>query len=849
MVSDSLTVSSPVGSTSGAEKASQPQSTPTYERWALLVMLLLLMAAGLYLRLRYALSTSPYIDEYTSMWVAMRTIEHGYPVFSTGSIYAQGMLFTYLDALFIWLFGFSEHVARAPSVIISVCTIPCLYVAGKKMFSAREGLLAAAMLALAPQAVLWGGRARNYALIQLIILWAAFLFYKWAIAGDGHSHRYGWLFVLTFAAAVYTHNVAMLLYPAFLACAFLYRGWRWFLQREVIVANVLVFVGMASSLYLYRRLRPPGWGEVGQGRLEVGLSFDLLGAIQRYKPFFLGLDDLPFSAILTALCLLAAAYVLWRVAKRRSFRAVLSPASAYSSLAYLTLFFSLVVLEMFFVVNERRWSPRYFFIEAPLFYLIALNVLRRMVTFGERWWRDRGRLLSPLRWNRWRGLTGLLAVCVGVLAIGLVSWPAATAAIARGEYGYDEAFKYVAAHRRPQDAVMAFAVSPCVIYLGEDGCDYVAMEKDFHSYATQKDGQWLEAWAGVPILFTDEALQEVVEGNPRTWFVVDESRFRTRYTQDFIQYVWDRAELVAKEGGVFVFLAESPPPASLAIERSLYYNLANQVALLGYGLSAADLSPGEALELLLRWQGLTHIFSSYSVFVHLVDAEGRMWAQHDGVPLGGLQPTTHWVEGEILSDPRELVLPQEIPPGRYRLQTGMYLPETMERLPVYGEKAELLGVVVVLDYVWVGDGSSEAYAPQHLVSHDLAGQVSLWGYDLEAAEAQPGDSVRLTLYWRAERQMDEDYTVFVHLVDADGHIWGQQDNEPEGGFYRTSFWDVGEVVKDEYEFTIDRGAPQGEYTVELGMYVLETGQRLSVVDETTQTVGDRVLLATVAVGG
>jgi hypothetical protein len=207
------------------------------------------------------------------------------------------------------------------------------------------------------------------------------------------------------------------------------------------------------------------------------------------------------------------------------------------------------------------------------------------------------------------------------------------------------------------------------------------------------------------------------------------------------------------------------------------------------------------------------------------------------------------VEGEILSDFRELVLPQEIPPGRYRLQTGMYLPETMERLPVYGEQAELLGDVAVLDYVRVGDSSSAAYAPQHLVSYDLAGQVRLWGYDLEAAEARPGGSVRLVLYWRAEQQMDEDYTVFVHLVDTDGHIWGQQDNEPEGGFYRTSFWDVGEVVKDEYEFTVDDSAPEGEYTVEIGMYVLETGQRLPVTDESTQAVGDRVLLAKVTVGG
>ncbi|HJX38892.1 MAG TPA: glycosyltransferase family 39 protein [Anaerolineae bacterium] len=813
-------------------------------RLVVLAILLLVMAGGFYLRLSYARTTSPYIDEYTTIWVAQRTVEHGYPVFSTGAIYALGLPFTYLDAILFFLFQSTELIARIPSVIIGVCTIWSVYLVGKRMFSAHEGLLAAAMVALAPQAVLWGGRARNYALIQFIVLWAAFLLYKWAIAEDGD--RYGWLFVVAFIAAVFTHNVAMLLYPAFLFCAFLRQGWRWFFRRKVIVANVLMFLGMASSLFLYRRLRPPGWGEVGEGRLEVGVSFNLMGAIQRYKPFFLGWDDLPFAALLTVLCAVAFVYLLLRAARARSFTSILSPSNEVAPLAYLGLLFALIVLEMFFVVNERRWSPRYFFIEAPLFYLIAINVLSRMIGFGERWLRERG-WLRTAHWNRWRDRAKLLATALGILVIGVLSWPAATAAIAKGEYGYDRAFRYVLEKRQPGDKVMTFAISPCAVYLGEDGCDYVAIEKDFHSYATQRDGQWIEAWAGVPILFTDDALLEAVETSPRTWFVVDESRLRTRYTQDFIQYVWDRTELVAKEGGVFVFLAESPPPPPLAIQRSLHYNLGDKAALLGCGLSSRDLQPGGVLDLSLRWQALTHILESYSVFVHLVDAEGRMWAQHDGVPLLDLHPTTHWVEGEIVSDPRELPLPAEIPSGRYRVQTGMYLPETMERLPVYGEQRELLGDVAVLDYVRVVDAVPEDLSPQHAVSYGLGEEVTLWGYDLEARDARPGSKVRVTLYWRAEREMDEDYTVFVHLLDSEGGIWGQQDNEPEGGFYRTSFWETGELVRDEYEFIIDTAAPEGEYQIEAGMYILATGQRLPVSDENGQIIDDKILLGSVEV--
>jgi hypothetical protein len=700
------------------------------------------------------------------------------------------------------------------------------------------------MVTFAPQAVLWGGRARNYALIQLIVLLATYLFYKWAIAQDGE--RYGWLFVLTFVAAVYTHNVAMLLYPAFLLCALLSRRWRWFVKRKVIAANVLIFLGMASSLFLYRRLRPPGWGEVGEGRLEVGISLNPLGAIQRYKPFFLGLDDLPFAAILTVLFIAAVGYVLWLAARRRSLRSILSPSSQTSSLAYLTLLFTLIVLEMFFVVNERRWSPRYFFIEAPLFYLIGVNVLSRMLGLAERRLRGRGAVIW-LKSNAARNRAKLIATALAVLAVALVSWPAATAAIAKGEYGYDRAFEYVRDNSQPADTVITFALSPCVIYLGEDGCHYVAIEKDFHSYSVQEQGQWIEAWGGVPILFTDEDLVEVIESSPRAWFVVDEVRFRTRYTNYFIQYVWDRMELVAKEGGVFVFLSESPPPSPLAIQRSLDYNLGDKVALMGYGLSAADVRPGDILELSLRWQGLAHILRSYSVFVHLVDAEGRMWAQHDGVPLRQLHPTTHWVAGEIISDPRELSLPEDLPAGRYRLQAGMYLPETMEHLPVFRGEGEFVGEAAVLDYVRVGGGLPGDEAPDQAASFNLGREVELLGYDLEVSDAQPGGAVRLVLYWRAERRMDEDYTVFVHLVGADGRIWGQRDSEPESGFYRTSFWDVGEVVRDEHRLSIDADASPGEHRIEVGMYVLSTGERLPVLDEAGATTGEAISLGTIAV--
>jgi hypothetical protein len=57
---------------------------------------------------------------------------------------------------------------------------------------------------------------------------------------------------------------------------------------------------------------------------------------------------------------------------------------------------------------------------------------------------------------------------------------------------------------------------------------------------------------------------------------------------------------------------------------------------------------------------------------------------HDSQPLGGYFPTSQWPAGEIVTDMVRLPLPAELPSGRYTLITGMYLLETLERLPVSG---------------------------------------------------------------------------------------------------------------------------------------------------------------------
>jgi hypothetical protein len=85
----------------------------------------------------------------------------------------------------------------------------------------------------------------------------------------------------------------------------------------------------------------------------------------------------------------------------------------------------------------------------------------------------------------------------------------------------------------------------------------------------------------------------------------------------------------------------------------------------------------------------------------------------------------------------------------------------------------------------------------------------------------------LTLYWQALGPVGADYTVLVHLLDAEGGIAGQGDGPPAGGFYPTHVWDPGEVVVDEHAVAIQAGTPPGTYQLVVGLYRLSTGQRLA----------------------
>ncbi|MGC8878781.1 MAG: glycosyltransferase family 39 protein [Anaerolineae bacterium] len=120
--------------------------------------------------------------------------------------------------------------------------------------------------------------------------------------------------------------------------------------------------------------------------------------------------------------------------------------------------------------------------------------------------------------------------------------------------------------------------------------------------------------------------------------------------------------------------------------------------LLGYELKAPDPVPPEAtLELVLYWQALQPSPQRYSVFVHLIDAQDRIFGQRDQEPGGGQFPTTSWVSGEYLVDAYQVPVHPDTQPGIYWLEVGLYDPIGGQRLEVRDEEGRLIGNRLLLD--------------------------------------------------------------------------------------------------------------------------------------------------------
>lgn len=246
---------------------------------------------------------------------------------------------------------------------------------------------------------------------------------------------------------------------------------------------------------------------------------------------------------------------------------------------------------------------------------------------------------------------------------------------------------------------------------------------------------------------------------------------------------------------------------------------------------AYPLEPGGRLCLTLYWQALAPMERNWTVFIHLLGENDTVIAQRDTYPGLGRLPTAAMTPGQTFADTYALDVPiTAYAPDVARVQIGFYdggkwtvgpdqWPALSEPgrggcLPVAGECA------LTLASVKVRARPGSVPNPMRL---DFGGEIILSGYDVTRRTAQPGDSLGVTLYWQTARPPAHNYTVFVHLVGADGALRAQADARPQPG------WTAGPVIADTHVLALPPDLAAGAYELQVGLYRASTGERLRLL--------------------
>jgi hypothetical protein len=283
-----------------------------------------------------------------------------------------------------------------------------------------------------------------------------------------------------------------------------------------------------------------------------------------------------------------------------------------------------------------------------------------------------------------------------------------------------------------------------------------------------------------------------------------------------------------------------PHPEALPVERETRSSVARGLRLVGTNEIPTATQVGATFPLVLFWEALEPPDDDHRVRIRLADADGVPAFEKLAWPGRADHPTSEWRAGEVIRDAQDVPVPpvrrgdrrSPLVGGRYTLQVALV-----------GEGEAILGPTVDLGELTVTVPERAFRLPETARPLDLRlGEVAtLAGYEHAEGEVRPGESVDLTLYWRAEEVVDISYTVFVHLLDAQGQIVAQRDRQPGGGARPTTSWLPDEVVEDGYTVTVPPGTPAGTYVLKVGMYHPRTLQRLPVTDGEGRLVGDGAL--------
>lgn len=525
-----------------------------------------------YLRSQNLTRLSLWMDEGFYVLAAHQILHHGYPLYPSGHILFKGILYSYLLALFGWLFEPTSYTFRLVSVVASILLLPLFYLLARKMVHPALAFLGTVLLAFSSWETEYSRTAIYFTVLQLVYLACLYFFHLTYLE---EKRKYLWPTFLLFLLAPHVHQLAMGTFFSFVALFFIY-GFRRFFRRDVTLPMLLIIFS-----YLLLQLHELLFWKVGyvyeksSPTLKEGISYFFQGfTLSYFREILLSFPRMGLFVFFSFFL-----YLGWRT-RCKIFET--------NEQIFLNSWFFLIVNFLFplifFGFFRTHVQPRYLFQLHPLLillFLIAVQETSRAITDV---------ILQPIwsrsKWWLQKSMVLLLSFISLIFLSDQVSWTKTQRIINRDykdrittdvitrsgrteHYDYQGVGTYVRHYLEPQDIVITMHMVFQYIY-GGGKVDYwlwTGGPGTWDAWEKTAEG-WKDVYVGARWLNSLDELKKVLDqrGDRRVWLVATPSLYRRDHINqeiaDFILsqkarlvyrgrdglsavYLWDKKEDLA----------------------------------------------------------------------------------------------------------------------------------------------------------------------------------------------------------------------------------------------------------------------------------------------------------------
>lgn len=288
------------------------------------------------------------------------------------------------------------------------------------------------------------------------------------------------------------------------------------------------------------------------------------------------------------------------------------------------------------------------------------------------------------------------------------------------------------------------------------------------------------------------------------------------------------------------------------VERETEARFGKFTRLIGYDLSKKSVKPGEEVTVTYYFEVLDNIPPKWKLFVH---GEGDHTLNLDHVPVNGRYPLQDWKTGEFLADEHTIEVPEDWKSSTLDVYLGIYHPDKGRatvggEIPTDGKDRARVARIPVgeagpsVDRERLGDAlSTTPPEPANALNIRYGQLARMVGYELSSTTAAPGETVDITMWFKAERDIPVGWKLFMHGVGGRLHNF---DHVPVDGKYPVSQWRKGEYIRDTYTVQVPDEISSDRLELLVGLWNKPNKQRAPVTAE-TEVDEDRAKVAEIKI--